>query len=548
MSGLKRAEDIKKLLYEIVAVQSDSGTVLELEMAAKIYDLLKSDPYFKENPNQCGLFERNDVLKRPVVWGLKKGRGSRTIILMGHYDAVEIDSYGTFKPWALSPNELKQRFKDAEMTDESLLADLENDDWAFGRGMADMKAGLAINIHTLFTCDNGDVNVLFVAVPDEENMSSGALQSVYLYEELKEKFGLDYVLSLISEPQRRDVENNESIIFYAGTMGKFLPVILAKGELTHAAEIFHGLNSSFMIAEIVRNLELSTDFVSSDRGTFTQPPTVQIMKDQKTTYDVSVPEYTAACLNILFLNNKPPIVLMKMLKEVCRRSLETVFEKYNSSFDFMKEKGFIDESERVSMPNMVLSLHELRNMVKERLGDERYSEFMDGLNARIKSKIESGEETQQTASINYMKLLMNESGVHNPMVAIGVAPPYYPSTDNLSIGKDIEYCTSGISDYMNQNFGVGTKEEAYLSGMDDMSYMSCADPEGERSFLNNITMPVDVYDVPVERISALNIPSFLVGPAGRAVHQAWERVYMPDVTERIPAMFHKIIELMNKQA
>ena len=546
MSDAKRARDIKELLYSLVAVQSDSGTVLELDMAAKLCELLRENPYFKEHPDRCGLFERNDVFKRPVVWGLKKGRGSRTIILMGHYDAVEIDSYGPFKPWALSPDELKARFKAAGMTDEQMLADLENDDWAFGRGMADMKAGLAINMHTLFTCDNGDINVLFVGVPDEENMSSGALQSVFLYEELKEKFGLDYVLCLISEPQRRDVESGDPIVLYAGTMGKFLPVIMAKGELTHAAEIFHGLNSSFMIAEIVRNLELSTDFVSSDRGTFAQPPTVQIMKDQKTTYDVSVPEYTAACMNILFLNKKPPKVLMEMLKDVCRHSLETVFEKYNKSFDFMKEKGFIDESARVSLPNMVLSLHELRNMVKERLGEGHYNEFMDGLNARMKSKIESGEETQQTASINYMKLLMKESGIHNPMVAIGVAPPYYPSTDNQSIGKDIEYCTDGLSDYMKQNFGVGTREEALFSGMDDMSYMSCVDPVGERAFMHNITMPADVYDVPVEQLGELNIPSFMVGPSGRAVHQAWERVYMPDVTERIPAMFHKIIELMNR--
>lgn len=534
--------NIKDLLLDLVSIQSDTGTILELDIANRIYEILEEDNYFKENPNYFGKFEDNDVFQRPVVWGLKKGRGKKTIILTGHYDAVEIESYGSLKPYALNPKELKEKLKELDLSDEILKNDLKNDNWQFGRGIADMKAGIAINLHTLFNFENKDVNILFTAVPDEENMSSGAIQSVKLYEKLQKEFDLEYELSIISEPQMRNADKNEDIIMYSGTMGKILPVILAKGVLTHSGEIFRGLNSSFIISEVVHNLELTTDMISSDRGTFTQPPTVQIMKDLKTTYDVSIPEYSVACLNILFLKNKHPNIILEELKTVCEKSLNSTIERYNKAFDFMMKQGFHEESNRKNYNPKVITINQLESMVEEKI--DNYYEIVHSLNESIKENVLSKKMNLQDASIHYIKSLLEMLNVENPMIVIGIAPPYYPSVSNAFIGKNIDKYIENLDEFMKENSNIGVNEVAYLSGMDDMSYMSCTDPKQERELLKNLTVSKDIYDIPVESISKLNIPCFMIGPACRSVHQMGERVYIPDVVDRIPKLFFKIIENM----
>lgn len=533
-------KSIEETLYELVSVQSDTGTKKECDIAEKIYGILKDETYFKEHPELFGVYEKNDVLKRPVVWALRKGTSSKTIILMGHYDAVEIESYGVLKPYALKPGLLKEKLKKIVITDQDLKKDLESDNWVFGRGIADMKAGLAINLHTLLSNENMNINILFIAVPDEENMSSGALQSIQLYSDLKKKFGLDYKLCLISEPQFRKVDLCDDYMLFSGSMGKILPVVIAKGVLTHSAEIFNGLNSGFIIAEIIRNLELSTDFISEDMGMVTQPPTVQIFKDLKTNYDVSVPEYSTACFNILFLKSKAPLSVIEELKRVCKDSLEFVLKKYNESFDAVLSRGFIKEDKRKNFKAQVLTLAELEYEVKQRKND--FEDLKKEIEKFLEEKIKAHEFTLQAASIYYMKSLLEISGIDYPVVVIGIAPPYYPAVTNKVLNKDISGCLEGLSEYIKDKFSCGAKEYPYFWGMTDMSYMSCINPKEEREFLNNLTLPSSIYDVPVEEIAELNIPSFLIGPASRDVHQMGERVYMPDVKEGIPALFKKIIE------
>lgn len=534
---------VEEILMELVDVQSDTGTSLECQMADKIFEMIKGHPYFAEHPELCGTYEKNDVFGRNVVWALRKGRSQKTIILMGHYDAVEIESYGVLKPYALNPKQLKAKMIEAGIADEEINKDLNSDDWAFGRGIADMKAGVAINMHTLFCNENSDVNILFVAVPDEENMSSGAIMSVDLYEELKEKFGLNYILCIISEPGFRSVEAKGDYELIEGATGKILPVILAKGVLAHSAQILRGLNSGFIISEIIRNVELSTHMISEDMGVLTQPPTVLMLKDLKTTYDVSVPEYSAACLNFLFLQSKKPSVIIDEIKKICEESIDYVVGKYNESFDFMNDKGFIRSEEKLNLKSEVLFFSELDDQLKEKNG---YMDFKKALQEEIKEKISTHEMNFQDSCIYYMRNILDFSNKKNPVVLIGIAPPYYPAVSLKGLDMDISSCFDGISDHMKEKYGMGVKEVPYLSGMADISYMFSADPKDERDFLNNLVLPVDIYDVPVEKIGKLNIPSLFLGPSSKDVHKFGERVYMPDVKDRIPEMFNKIIDNIGK--
>lgn len=530
---------IESTLLELVAIQSDTGTELERDIAAVIYGMIQEDDYFKTRPDQHGTYIGHDPLERPVIWALRKGTTSKTIILMGHYDAVEIDSYGRLKPYALQPRKLKEALKEMTFSSPSLVEDLEDDRWLFGRGTADMKAGIAINLHTLLTPQREDINVLFIAVPDEENLSSGALNSLPIYEMLKKQFQLDYQLALVTEPQIRGGEPGKSYQLVGGSMGKMLPVVLVKGVLTHAADLFNGLNPSLIFSEILCRVELSTDFVSEDRGVFTQPPTAQGYRDQKNTYDVSVPEYAAAFFNVLFLKSKAPGEIMKDLKIICQEAAQTGIDKYHQSFSQMAEKGFLRGADRKHFKPLVMTLFELET---EAAAQEGFADFQVALEESMRQRIARKEINLPNASIEYMKAILNFYRIDEPVVVIGVAPPYYPAVTNETLPESVRSALDNAIAYAEQTQGATVEESAYLSGMCDLSYLSCQDPAGERKFLHDLILPKNLYDVPVEQMAELNVPAFLLGPMARDVHQIGERVYLPDVTDTIPALIRTIID------
>lgn len=529
--------EITKLLYRLVSVRSDTGSNYERTMADEIYSVIAENQYFKSNPELFGKYDSGDILDRPVVWALRRGHNSKTLIITGHYDAVGIDSYGIYQSYALEPDKLKQEFLNSGFGDEFIRRDLRDPNWAFGRGIADMKAGLAIGLNTLFTTSEEDINILFVAVPDEENISSGAIMATELYHELKNKYGLKYVLAIVPEPESHGV--GEAVDIIGGSMGKFMPVIVVKGILTHAGYLMKGLNSGYVLAEIIRRIELDKTKVFSREGIYTQPPTVQMFRDLKKGYDVSVPEFSAALFNFMFLKLRTPNSYMEDIKLVCSDALETAVHKYNDTFSELIDRGLQDEDHRLMFKPQVLTMSELEMYVANKKSD--YKAFRDKLNSEITKKVLSNDITLQTASIDIIKAVLEYSEITEPVVVIGISPPYYPAVANDVLDKDVDYAFDDLDADLREEFGFGLRYVYSNLGMTDISYMSCTDPMGEREFLKNMTVPKELYDIPVERIAELNIPTFKIGPVERDIHKIGERVYLPDVESTIPTVFEKII-------
>ena len=115
---------------------------------------------------------------RPAIWALLRGRSPRTVVMLGHYDTVDVAEYAALgdSGVACDPEELLARFR-AWMRDAGselparVRADLEEEErhpgtWLFGRGALDMKSGLAAGIAALEALASGapiDGCVLFVA-------------------------------------------------------------------------------------------------------------------------------------------------------------------------------------------------------------------------------------------------------------------------------------------------------------------------------------------------------------------------------------------------
>lgn len=533
-------KSIEEILLELVAIQSDTGTKLECNIANKLIELIKENEYFSKHPEYYGSYVENDVLQRPVVWALRKGSSDRTIILMGHYDAVEIDSYGVLKEYALQPEKLRTEMLKIPTDDLDLKKDLENDDWMFGRGAADMKAGVAINLHTLFNNNNEEVNILFIGVPDEENMSSGAREAVKLYKILKEKFNLEYKLCIISEPSFRNVEMQDPIAVTCGSSGKILPVIVVKGKLAHAARVMSGLNSGVILSKIIEKIEFNLDFISEDFGLYTQPPTVQILRDLKTSYDVSIPEYSAACFNVLFLKSKNPIEIIGDIKDICKESFNEVKSKYIDTFEALLKVNAVTENMRGNYENKVMELAELESYVAGLKSN--FYEFKENMKEELNKKIQIENVTLPEASIFYIKKLIEFSEISQPIIVIGIAPPYYPPVNISYVNENALNYLNTLPDFLNDKYDMKIKNIPYSVAMTDLSYTSCGNKEEERKLMSNLTLSSDVYDINFELLEELNIPTVMIGPASKNVHEIGERVYMPEVTKIIPDIFSEIIK------
>lgn len=113
---------IKNLLMDFIAIKSDTKTVLERDIEKYLLARLNEMDYFKRNPANLGAYPiENDALERSVIWGLVKGKGKKTVILMHHHDTVDTDDYHTLKEWAYQPGLLAETGSGFWMTTALLL-------------------------------------------------------------------------------------------------------------------------------------------------------------------------------------------------------------------------------------------------------------------------------------------------------------------------------------------------------------------------------------------------------------------------------------------
>ncbi|WP_300525149.1 M20/M25/M40 family metallo-hydrolase, partial [Aminiphilus sp.] len=198
---------IYALLLDLVRIPSVSASPTgENQLAAFLRNRLAELPYFQENPKNLFLADlEGDPLRRTSLFAFVEAVPStpRTVILTGHYDVVDVDVCGVLKTWAFDAEEYTRRIGDVPLPEEA-ARDLASGNYLFGRGVMDMKCGLAIQAALLaeYAADPErlGVNLLFLAVPDEENNSAGMRLSVPHLVRFARERGLDYLACIDGEP------------------------------------------------------------------------------------------------------------------------------------------------------------------------------------------------------------------------------------------------------------------------------------------------------------------------------------------------------------
>src|SRR5699024_4987725 len=153
---------------------------------------LSSHPYFSENPDYLTIEQTvNDHHERYNVLAFVKGTkkpSNRTVVIIGHMDTVGVDDFNKYHKEAFQPDELMETLHD-EVIPEAVRTQLNSGDWLFGRGVLDMKSGVASNMYLLqyYATHPEELtgNLVLVSECDEEDGSHGILSTIKTLKEWK---------------------------------------------------------------------------------------------------------------------------------------------------------------------------------------------------------------------------------------------------------------------------------------------------------------------------------------------------------------------------
>ncbi|HYE82580.1 MAG TPA: M20/M25/M40 family metallo-hydrolase [Clostridia bacterium] len=520
-------ERMKSLLVDFCGIPSISETHGETEMARMIFDKISEIQYFKDNPANAAIDPiDNDPLGRSYVHALMEGKGKspKTVVLLSHYDVVDVVDYGPYKDYAFKPMEYTELLKQDDsisLTDDA-RADLHSGDYLFGRGTMDMKYGLAVDVEILYQVEKiieyFPGNILLLSVPDEENNSVGMLAADELLRTLKKERKLEYTCCIVSEPYFPKYPGDDSKYIYTGAIGKLLPVFFCVGRETHVGDPFSGFNPNLLTAKLIEHIELNPELCDFRGSSRVPAPVCLKQSDTKSTYSVQTPTSAYTYFNYMTLTSSPEEVLEK-LRTIALKAFEEVIGNVESKARQLKElTGGIPR-----LPNskpMVLTFRELYEMCL----DARGKDFRLYMDSYMKN---APEADFRHVSLDIVREVHKFCPYRDPMIVLFFAPPYYPHSeivkDNSIIARVVSKIVSTAEKEYNERFTV----ESFFPGLSDMSYLSLPQNIDTASLKANFPLWGDRYNIPLDTISELDIPFLNLGPMGKDAHKYTERLNLP---------------------
>ncbi|KGR92296.1 hypothetical protein CD30_00245 [Ureibacillus massiliensis 4400831 = CIP 108448 = CCUG 49529] len=546
MSNVEAKSSLFELLQRLVAVPSITNTTSENDMGNKIINILNEHSYFQDNPNNIYKINiENDNLNRFSVaaYYASPNKTSKTIILLSHYDVVGIDDFGIAKDLAFDIENYTKSLKSADFQSEIQL-DINSQEYLFGRGVMDMKAGLALQLNALFESikDNLQCNLLLLSTPDEETSSKGVLSSISWLNEFKKTFQLEYEVCICSEPNFSSFPGEREKHIYSGSIGKILPLITCVGKETHVGESLEGLNPNWMLSEVITRLECSTDLMEEIDGEKTPPPTCLKIGDSKLFYDVQTPKMAYALYNVL-LFQKDPEEILESFKKIINESSNNIHNKWKRYFQVFNSGQNIS-GELIQKPKV----YSYSDLVKQ--GQEKYGEdFLTDLTVFMKSA--EKENSLQELSILYIQKLCSYFNHLAPFYLITLAPPFYPAVNLRNGGDSFNHAYNKLLNIIEEFKHVSNetiKLKEYFTGLSDVSYFSMRNAEEyDRIFGKNMPLWKKNYDLPLFEIESLNVPTVNIGPYGKDAHKSTERLHRSYFENDAPKLLRLALEVYSKE-
>jgi arginine utilization protein RocB len=534
---------VRDYTERLVAIRSVSPGQGEIQVAQAVLDLLCADD-LNTIYTASGLDPiENDPYQRQNAYAFLRGKLPVTLVLLGHIDTVDTTDYGSLERWALAPDELAKRAEQLLGPEQAASNDVS--DWMFGRGAADMKSGVAVNIAVMrqlaTQARDGSLpfSVVMLATPDEENESAGVLQGVRFLLRLREEHGLNYVGVINTDYATALYPGDPHHYIYAGTVGKLLPSFLCIGRESHVGTPFQGLDANLIAAELIRDLSMNDALCDAAGGLVTAPPVTLHATDLKTHYDVQLPFMAYFYLNVLTLTTEPG-ELLEALRQRCRTVLRQMVQRIDATERRWQQASGQEVAAQEPRSAAILTYAEVYAETVQALGEER-------VRAALSDEWElwPGTLDKRELSLHLVHRLWALSGRQGSAVVIYYSPPYYPHVA-ATPGLLQDAITAVISTHPEQQL----IQREYFPLLSDMSYMQLADDADLTALTANMPVWEDAatasrpgsYSLPLEAMQKLGAPVFNWGVHGRGAHQRDESVQMSYSFEALPQLLYETIE------
>ncbi|WP_047475906.1 M20 family metallopeptidase [Bacillus siamensis] len=539
LSKMLPEEKIEAITKSLVALNSINGTLGEGKKADYIKDMIKSFPYFQENPSH--VWEQaipEDPYGRKNIFAFIEGNGDslNTVIYHAHLDTVGIEDFGPLKDIAFDSDRLAEYFSSYEF-DRDVQRDARSGEWMFGRGSVDMQSGIAVHLTNLLHFserrDQLPGHILFMANPDEESQHSGILTSISELKRLKQEKQLRYLAAINNDFITPLYEGDTTRYIYTGAAGKLLPCFAIYGREVHVGDTLSGIDPNLIASEITRRIHNNIHMAENIEGELVLPPTCLYQRDNKEAYNVQTAVSSYVYFNY-FIYEKTAKEVMDQLTAVAEEACKETEQKLSDYYDEYCERTSLPKKD-ITWNVQVYSLEDYLKRLRSRGIDpaqciEQAFKTYEHLELRMRC-FKAVEELQK---------LDPEQGAK---VIIFYAPPYLPhnylkkeSTRDRLLQHVIQEAVDKTAASTGETF-IFKKFFPYLA---DGSFLSLHETDAEvAAFTDNFPGWDVIGTIPFKEIRELNIPSVNMGVYGKDGHKWTERVYKPYTFHVLPKLIQQ---------
>ena len=539
LSKMLPEEKIEAITKSLVALNSINGTLGEGKKADYIKDMIKSFPYFQENPSH--VWEQaipEDPYGRKNIFAFIEGNGDslNTVIYHAHLDTVGIEDFGPLKDIAFDSDRLAEYFSNYEF-DRDVQRDARSGEWMFGRGSVDMQSGIAVHLANLLHFserrDQLPGHILFMANPDEESQHSGILTSISELKRLKQEKQLRYLAAINNDFITPLYEGDTTRYIYTGAAGKLLPCFAIYGREVHVGDTLSGIDPNLIASEITRRIHNNIHMAENIEGELVLPPTCLYLRDNKEAYNVQTAVSSYVYFNY-FIYEKTAKEVMDQLTAVADEACKETERKLSDYYDEYCERTSLPKKE-MSWNVQVYSLEDYLKRLRSRGIDPAQC-----IGQAFKTYEHLELRMRCFKAVEELQKLDPEQGAK---VIIFYAPPYLPhnylkeeSTRDQLLQHVIQEAVDKTAASTGETF-VFKKFFPYLA---DGSFLSLHETDEEVSaFTDNFPGWDVIGTIPFKEIRELNIPSVNIGVYGKDGHKWTERVYKPYTFHVLPELIQQ---------
>jgi len=521
----------------LTAWPSVTGSAGEAHFAGKLAGLLAEWPLFRANPDDLRLVQAPGGAHpdRASVLALVRGRGSRTVLLAGHFDTVPIDDYGDLAPLAGKPTELTSalvtRLK-ASGENPQALQDLESGAFLPGRGLLDMKAGVAAGLAVLeaFAADpDREGNLLLVACPDEEENSAGMRSVAAMLPGYLEENGLDPLLTINLDATCDNADGTEGRVVTLGTIGKLLMSALVIGKESHACYPFDGVNAAYLAAQLVAEMEYAPELGETGLGDGTAPPTALGMKDLKPVYNVTTPARVWTFWNVLHHKRNAADVL-DAATSVADRAITIARDRALQRAQAMGGKLSASWS---AIPVMTFAELRQRACARDRTFAETYASEAAKLAALPDMDLPS-------RSRELVEFAWERSGLPGPAVVLCIGSMPYPPVKWPENAERVRLAIGEAMEGTARAHATTITTRPFFPAISDISFMGPVDADDLALVAENTPLWGSTITWDVAKSPTPGIPTINAGPWGRDYHHYLERAHIGYTFEVLPDLVDAI--------